>query len=491
MFGIRTPAKKTKVSDREDDPKDSLVQVEQAGPSQKEAQLNATQNLNVRRSIGEWETGNTESRPSKTPSPPKKTAAAAPAKPKPKALVTRRLSVEAAESPPKPEKQKYLSKVSEAKACLMKAKQHLSNSKNLRTDIKIEVTQAVERLYELVKEADSGSVREKPPSKVQVKEKTMEKVQEKGKEEDDLKRTIEEHTKLLKESNKRMESLKEAMEKQKDILEKSTYANVAAAGQPRRQQCEQAVLHSVVVTSKDENDSGDQVLNRIREAVNAKDGWVTVDRVRKAKDRKVIVGCRTEGERQKIKERLEKTETHLHVEEIKNKDPLLILRDVLQYNSDEDVLKALRNQNEHIFLGLDKDENRVEIRYRKKTRNQYTCHIVLRVSPKIWNRMMDSADVRIDLQRIKVADQTPLVQCSLCLGYGHGRRFCKASVEKCSHCGGPHLKAECADWLAGVAPTCCNCRHARLDMVEHNAFSQECPVRRKWDTLARATIAYC
>ena len=46
----------------------------------------------------------------------------------------------------------YASRTAEAKAYL-KAKIHLSNSRNLRTDIKAAATNAVEHLYQVVKEA--------------------------------------------------------------------------------------------------------------------------------------------------------------------------------------------------------------------------------------------------------------------------------------------------------------------------------------------------
>lgn len=202
----------------------------------------------------------------------------------------------------------------------------------------------------------------------------------------------------------------------------------------------------------------------------------------------MIVGCKTEEERDRIKAKLRGTK-ELNVEEVKNKDPLVIPKDVLIYNSDEDVLNALVNQNKAI-VG-DTKGLKMEIAYKKNTRNPHTHHIVMRVSPKIWQGLVDAETVLIDLQRVRVADQSPLVQCSLCLGYGHGRRFCKETIEKCCHCGGPHTKANCADWLAGVAPSCCNCTHSKMDRTDHNSFSQECSIRRKWDALARASIAYC
>ncbi|CAH2101949.1 unnamed protein product [Euphydryas editha] len=77
----------------------------------------------------------------------------------------------------------------------------------------------------------------------------------------------------------------------------------------------------------------------------AKEGWVKVDRVRKARDRKVIMGFGTAEEKAKAKDGLVKEGTGLVVEDVKDRDPLLVLGGFLAVNTDGDIIKALRNQN--------------------------------------------------------------------------------------------------------------------------------------------------
>ncbi|KPJ05926.1 hypothetical protein RR48_14368, partial [Papilio machaon] len=250
-------------------------------------------------------------------------------------------------------------------------------------------------------------------------------------------------------------------------------------------------LHSIVVTSNNEMDTGEEVLEKVRKTADAKEGWVRVERIRKAKDRKIIMGFRSKEEREKMKERLKTTAKDLSVEEVKNKDPMLLLRDVLNINTDEDIQKALKNQNRGIFGSLDEEENRIEIKYRRKTRNPHTSHIVVAVSPLTWQKAVEKGYAHIDLQRIKVEDQTPLIQCTRCLGFGHSRRFCTDTTDLCSHCGGPHLRSDCADIIAGIPPKCQNCHRAKLTETNHNSFDRNCPIRKKWDTIARSTVAYC
>lgn len=202
------------------------------------------------------------------------------------------------------------------------------------------------------------------------------------------------------------------MDKQFDSLESRATCASVAANNP----AERAALHSIIVTSEDETEKGEDVLEKVREAVDAKEGWVRIEKVRKAKDRKIILSCRTEEERGKIKERIEGAGKRLTCQEVANKDPLLILKDVLLINNDGDVLKAIKNQNQNIFRGIDQKDDRVEIKYRRKARNPFTGHIVLSVSPAIWKRATEAGTMHIDLQRIRVEDQSPLVQCTRCLG---------------------------------------------------------------------------
>ncbi|KAL0894322.1 hypothetical protein ABMA27_012948 [Loxostege sticticalis] len=352
MFGIHTPVKKVVRSP----PKDE----QRAGPS------SATQDSMVRRLTGEWEAGKVEGNP-KSPKSPKKVVPA-PRSLKVKALsqdskpaATRRLSSEALSVSPRVEP-KYATRVTEAKAMLTKAKLHLKNSKNIKTDIKVEVTQSLERLYQLVKEAESERRPDKRESKNTEIDLTIEPRSEErenvrvGRE---LVERMMEHSRQIEENRKEMEKLKETIEKDQKNRDSMTYARVAAAA-PRTLSPEHAALHSVVITSENEMETGEQIMDRVRGVVKAKEDGFQIDRVRKGKDRKIILGCRNRTEMDRVKERLGKEGQSLRVEDIKNKDPLIVLRDLLTYNENEDVLRGLRTQNKALFEGVSGEDDRME-----------------------------------------------------------------------------------------------------------------------------------
>lgn len=76
----------------------------------------------------------------------------------------------------------------------------------------------------------------------------------------------------------------------------------------------------------------------------------------------------------KIKEKLGSNQAQLRTEERKNKDPLVVLRDVLASNTDEDILLSIKTQNSHIIGHIPEDDYRVKVKYRKKARNPHESH---------------------------------------------------------------------------------------------------------------------
>jgi hypothetical protein len=445
MATVRTPTVGARVEDKTPSPK--------AGPSSGRSNSNNS----VRRSIGEWEKA---------------------AEPKPR------------------------SKTQEAKNCLLSAKKFLEQSRNLRTDIKDGVNAALARLFQLVKEAEEiGTNREKGTQinteKVtdgKTVEKLIEKMTKERKEwmkeiKDVLKEQSERERKMNEWQNehmRRMKEMKEEMEAQRGAMHKMTYAGVVASKPKERE-----TLHSVIVTAQNATETGEEVLSRIRQVIKAKEGGMEVEQVRKTKDRKVIVSCRTKDARRGVKEAMQREGSGLVVEEVQNRSPLLVLKDVLKMTPKEDICQVLRSQNRALFDGLDEESTRMDIKYERRARNPHARHVVMAVTPGLWSRALEMGAVRLDLQRVRVEDQSPLVQCSTCLGYGHGKKYCKETQERCSHCGGPHLRAECEVMLAGLPPSCTNCCAAKMREIEHNAFDAVCPIRKRWDAIARSRVAYC
>lgn len=225
MFGHRTPVKQKPTVETPSDPPQIVKKSPIPVP-------HSSHTTSVRRSIGEWEHGKSDTL-LKSPTYANKTKPAEPPKPKPKPstsqvqprIETRRESTEAAGnlSSLQNRSHKYTDRLVEAKACLDTATEHLKTSRNTKKEIVTEVKYALNRLYQLVKEGESGkkqvSVQEKSPETVILPGKPL--------DEGELSRKLEENSRLLQESNERMEKLRESLDRESHDRQKS-YASVAA-----------------------------------------------------------------------------------------------------------------------------------------------------------------------------------------------------------------------------------------------------------------------
>ncbi|KAL0822118.1 hypothetical protein ABMA28_005482 [Loxostege sticticalis] len=381
MITARTPAKKA--TDRTP-PRDT--DGEKAGPSRTSPQELTSK---VRRSIEGWESTLADPKPCTSTShahanSPKKAVPVPPAPQKQRAKpalsaearTTRRASVETAAVSPgqKLEAVRTADRVTQARIWLQRAKTQIGESRNLRADLKSGITLAVDKLYQLVKEATADT--SAAPGKEKREE--ISRVVESGKEEDrresengtgidgkELMKLVKEQTRKIDQTNEELNKLRQSICTYQDVIEKqTTYASIAATS-PRNPVVERkSALHSIVIESKDEAATGDDVINQVREAVNAKDGWVTIERVRKVKDKKVILGCRTIEDRDRVKERLKGASDRLNFEDMKNHDPMVILRDVMTHHTDNDIKTAIRSQNGVVFRGLDGKDDRLEVKFR-------------------------------------------------------------------------------------------------------------------------------
>jgi len=86
--------------------------------------------------------------------------------------------------------------------------------------------------------------------------------------------------------------------------------------------------------------------------------------------------------------------------------------------------------------------------------------------------------LKIDYRLCRVYDHLRLSQCSRCCRFGHQRKNCQSISPACTFCGGEHLYSNC-DKKAESTHKCFNCIAAKVDDVNHNAFSKSCPIYKK------------
>ncbi|KOB51809.1 TRAS3 protein [Operophtera brumata] len=113
-------------------------------------------------------------------------------------------------------------------------------------------------------------------------------------------------------------------------------------------------------------------MDRIRSAIDLVETGARVDRVLKAKDKKVVLSCASRDDLQLVKVCVLREEG-LAVLEPKINNPLVCLRGVLSSYSNEDIIDQLRTNNKQLLTDTEQAEA-MRVRYRKRARNQHICH---------------------------------------------------------------------------------------------------------------------
>ncbi|CAG9790304.1 unnamed protein product [Diatraea saccharalis] len=109
----------------------------------------------------------------------------------------------------------------------------------------------------------------------------------------------------------------------------------------------------------------EDVIQKAKKRINVKQEGIRVDRIRKCKDARVIIGCEEKNQLEAIEEKLTQGK-ELKVEKVKNKDPLVILKDVFNDIEDKDLLIAIKEKNKRIYGELPEDDTITKIKFKKR-----------------------------------------------------------------------------------------------------------------------------
>ncbi|CAH2091713.1 unnamed protein product [Euphydryas editha] len=312
----------------------------------------------------------------------------------------------------------------------------------------------------------------------------------------ETKKTTFSHQKPSLETEMAVQEVKQTLDTIKEGVSKltpqplpRTFAQVAA--KPRPEHLQQP-NHTLIISSSNPKATSENVMSKIRSTLDLKKCGAKVERVRKARDQKVVMRCASKEDMAIIKGQVQGNK-ELTVREPTNQDPLVCVRGVLACFSNEEIVDHIRAQNGHILDGVDKASLRMKVRYRKRARNPLECNPVIELSPELWKRFTKNQKIYVGFGRCSVEDQSPLVQCLKCLGYGHTKALCKEQKDVCSHCGGEHTGRDCPSKAKNEPPKCVNCTRAKKNSSDlvHTAYSMECQERQKWDGIARSRVQYC
>ncbi|XP_026747008.1 uncharacterized protein LOC113508251 [Trichoplusia ni] len=143
--------------------------------------------------------------------------------------------------------------------------------------------------------------------------------------------------------------------------------------------------HTLIVSSTDPKHTGDNVMDKLRVALDLKNSGANINKTRKAKNQKVILSCATREDMDVVKRQIIGKDD-LKVQEPKPGNPLVCLRGVEAYQTDAEMESLLWSQNRKILHGIEPGSQTLKLKFRKRARDPVICHPVFKLSPELWKR---------------------------------------------------------------------------------------------------------
>lgn len=253
-------------------------------------------------------------------------------------------------NPAGPETRSWTTLPTTANKLFQEAKTQMEQSGNIRTTIKETVIKNLMGMYEIILQLHES--RTDMAARIQV----LENAGTPTANNLEILTEVKNQRKAAEETRTQIAELSTKLDLIQENLKAVSYADVAARPKKLETKTIHSPTYSLIISSENTNDTSGDVIEKIRTVVDAKTSGIKVDRVRKAKDQKVILGCGTKEEAAKVTDKIKCSEARLRVEEAKNRNPLIMLKDVLTCNDDAQILQAIRGQNKGLMQDLqDKD----------------------------------------------------------------------------------------------------------------------------------------
>ncbi|XP_061723020.1 uncharacterized protein LOC133529340 [Cydia pomonella] len=247
----------------------------------------------------------------------------------------------------------------------------------------------------------------------------------------------------------------------------------------------QDTSYAVILEPLDPRKESKDALNEVQEKVDLVELGVGIKSVRHTKNNKIVINCETESDRTTLSTAIKHNTTGVTVGVPKLRNPCIKLLGVTSDNANERIVEAIAKQNHRIMDSVDADHKRIKYIRSVKGRNDSMKNVVVEVSPQLYQQML-SQKIKIGYQSVLAVDQSPIIQCFKCMGFGHQAANC-TSNSKCGFCADAHDTRNCP--RSSKVPCCTNCKGQDKE-YNHPAFSQNCPDWIKWDRIARINVRY-
>ena len=232
---------------------------------------------------------------------------------------------------------------------------------------------------------------------------------------------------------------------------------------------------SVLIINKDGDSQKNIETQNIVEKIVV-DNDITLAESHKRKDGDLVLVCKSEEERNELKNLVEIANMEIQMNAPKSKQASITLVGLSRaFNKDELMNMILRNEFIKTFSIKNKIEDHIKIHVIKPLRNKPTVYQAFAsVSPILREGIREHQDkIIIGLIACKVYDRKQTRRCNNCQLYGHFAKNCPTSTTPvCGKCSENHRTDQCNQ----EERKCINCVRNNHNELNHPVFYHKCPV---------------
>jgi hypothetical protein len=224
---------------------------------------------------------------------------------------------------------------------------------------------------------------------------------------------------------------------------------------------------------------------------------IRVDSVRQGAGGRIVVQCRDKMSLDKLSKNIAETCSGINVSSPEPLRAIIALNGVEEGECNEGLLERILAQNPILDKLMDESGRMKEdcmkvVRCLRLASKKEQRRVLLSVNGEARKILNEIGHVYVGFRRIRVVDNTPLLQCFKCLGFGHTTKVCKNEKERCMNCAGEHDTRKCQVKEDKDKHVCFNCKtYMRGVDSNHRASSWECPFYKRMQiNTERRTVGF-
>lgn len=253
----------------------------------------------------------------------------------------------------------------------------------------------------------------------------------------------------------------------------------------------------VLVTPKnaEEVKDSEQTIRLIQSETSAKALSIGVNRVKKVRNKGVIIELRNEEECKSFVQHLQSRSQTLNAKIPSKRNPQIMIHGIEVTFPEEDIVAAITEQNPLIKQSLLSSSEKVDIRTVRRSRHGRSKYAIVEVTPKVYQAICKCEKLYIGYTRCNFNDYIPVIRCFKCSGIGHVASDCNGELS-CSICSESHEFQHCPQ----TKTECINCKKHNLKMskrvnfsptaTDHPASSMNCPIYKRVVEIIKSKINY-